>query len=188
MLRIEKQNAILAWDRTDAVLNQSGNGGIVLDIETTKPQISITTKKPQIAIDQSQSFAEAGIKSVRAFMQESVSFSRQVVSEGVARIVSDGNQWIDIHTGIDPIPDQAIYNAFEMFDKAFNYGAIPQSRPQIDVDLGTVDIQLKKGEVINRSAPRKVDMQYSPWRMDYYMKQYHSVSFSYENTKFNLSL
>lgn len=188
MLRIEKQNAILSWDKKDAKLEQSGNARMTLDIETSKPQISIRTRSPQILIDQTEPFAEAGIKSVRAFMQDSVAFARQKLSQGISRIVSDGNEWLDIHTGVDPIPDQAIYNAFEMFDKEFVFAMIPQSRPQIDVNLGEVDIQLNKGEVINRTLPQKIDMQYTPWQMAFFMKQYHSIHFTYENSKLDITL
>lgn len=187
-IRIESQAAQLTWDTQKAQLNQSGNGARALDIETKKPQIEINTTKPQLTIDQTQPFAEAGLKNIQDFMADAVSYARQVASQSVDRIVSQGNEMKEIHTGVDPIPDQAIYNAYDMFEKTFNFAMIPQSRPRIDVTRGNVDIQVNRGEVINRSAPKPVQMDYSPWQINYYMKQYESIRFSYEPSKFNTTV
>lgn len=182
-IRIESQAAQLTWDTQKAQLNQSGNGVQTLDIQTRKPQIEITTTRPQLTIDQTQPFAEAGLKNLRAFMSESVSYARQRVAQGIDRIVSQGNEMKEIHTGVDPIPVQAISNAYEMFEKTFNFAMIPQSRPKIDVTLGNVNIQFNRGEVTNRSASRRVQIDYTPWQINYHMKQYESIRFSYEPPK-----
>ncbi len=185
MIRVTQQPAILAWNTKQAALEQSGNGKNTLDIQTVKPQIQIRTTKPEIKIDQSQSFAEAGIKGFWDFMKDTEGFTQQMLQRGIDRIVSDGNEWLDIHTGRDPIPDQAVYNAFEMFDKQFNYGVIPTSRPKMDLQRGDVKIDYQKGKVVNNTVPTKIQMQYSPWRIDYYMKQYASIQFRYEPSTFS---
>ena len=178
-IQVSQTPAQMGWDVQKASLSQSGNGAWALDIEAQKPMLEITSKKPQILIDQRQPFAEAGLKNIQAFMEDATALSRQIWIQGIARIVSDGNTWINIHTGVDPIPDQAIYNAYEMFDKEFNYGTIPTSRPRIELDEGRINYRFIKGEVINRSTPVKVQMDYQPWRINYYMKQYNSIQFNY---------
>lgn len=187
-MRITQQPAILAWDTKQAVLEQNGNAKQSLDIQIEKPQIQLDIKEPELKIDQSEPFAEAGLKGVRALMQDSVAFARQKLSEGIGRIVSDGNEWINIHTGHDPIPDQAVHNAFEIFDKEFVFAMIPTSRPKIDVIPGEVNVDLKRGKVVNNTVPEKVDMQYKPWQLNYYMKQYQSIEIQFEPESFSASV
>ena len=186
-IQITTQPAILAWDTQKAMLSQSGNGAQTLDIQINKPLLEITSTRPQISIDQTQSFAEAGLKNIKAFMDESVKYGQQMVQQGTARIVDQGNSFIEIHTGVYPIPDQAIYNAYEMFDKEFNYGAIPQTRPTISLNPGQVTYNFKPGYVNNQSTARKVDMQYTPWQVSYHMKQYNSINFRYEPSQFKFN-
>lgn len=171
-LHIQSQRAQLSWTTQDAYLTQSGNGGQTLQLSSTKPQLEIQTKLPKVHIDQTQPFAEAGRKNIRAFMEDSVAYGRTVLSRGIDRIVSDGNAWIDIHTGVDPIPDQAEYNAYGQFEKDFTYGPMPSSRPQITLDEGRVTYHFQKGRVDNASQARRVAFEYHPWRVDYAMKQY----------------
>ena len=202
-IRIESQAAQLTWDTQKAQLNQSGNGIQTLDIQIRKPQIEINTTRPQLSIDQTQPFAEAGLKNLQAFMSDSVSYARQIVSQGIDRIVSQGNEMKEIHTGVDPIPDQAISTAKKVamvavvtlrrFARKISrekrvFAMVPQSRPQIDVTSGDVDIQFNPGEVANNSAPRRVQMDYTPWQINYYMKQYASIRFSYEPPTINTTV
>ncbi|MBM7561322.1 DUF6470 family protein [Fusibacter tunisiensis] len=183
-IKIESQSAQIGWDTKKAQLNQSGNNQQSLDIQTRKPKLEIRTTRPQMNIDQSQPFAEAGLKNIQAFMSDSVSYAKQVVSQGIDRIVSQGNEMKDIHTGVDPIPDQAIYNAYDLFEKTFNFALVPSSRPEINVTPGEVTTTLNPGEVINNTMPRRVQMDYTPWQISYYMKQYASIRFSFEPSKF----
>ena len=187
-IQITSQSAQITWDTQKARLEQSGNGARALNISTEKPLLEMRTELPKIQIDQTASFADVGLKNIQAFMDEAVSYGRQMVSAGVARIVDQGNAFVNIHTGADPIPDQAIYNAYEMFEKEFNYGAIPQSRPSISLNEGSVNTTFNPGRVNNNSAPRKVDMQYTPWQINYYMKQYNSINFRYEPSQLKISV
>lgn len=187
-IQIQTQPALIGWDVQKARLDQSGNGINILDLTIEKPLLEMRTELPKIQIDQSQSFTDAGLKSLKAMMDDSISYGRQIVSQGVARIVDQGNSFIEIHSGVDPIPDQAIFNAYEMFDKEFVYGAIPQTRPSISLRKGNVYTTFNSGKVNNQSTPRKVDMQYTPWQVSYHMKQYNSISFSMQESKFKFTV
>lgn len=174
-IQITTQPAILSWNSQNAQLSQSGNGMQTLELQVNKPQLEMETTQPKVLIDQSQPFAEAGLKNIKAFMDESISYGLQIVQQGIARIVDQGNSYIEIHSGVDPIPDQAISNAFDMFDKEFNYGAIPKSRPSIRLQEGRVNTSFVPGSVNNNSTQRKVELEYTPWQVNYFMKQYSSV-------------
>ncbi len=187
-IQISTQPSIIGWDVQKAKVEQSGNAPQLLQMDSSAPVLDIQTIKPQLIIDQTESFADAGRKNLRAFMNDSVAYGRQVVSEGVMRIVDQGNTLRDIHSGGDPIPDLAIYNAYEMFEVSFNYGAIPQSRPNININKGQVNINVTRGTVENSTVDQKVQMSYSDWKIDYYMKQYSSINFRYEEPKFKFSV
>ena len=187
-LQISSQPSVLAWNKQNASLEYLGNNVQSLDIRSTKPHLEIETTKPVVMIDQSQPFAEAGLKNIKAFMNDAISYSREVVSGGIDRIISQGNDFINIQSKYDPIPDHALYNAFEMFEKSFVYGAIPQSRPEISLQRGTINTNFIPGEVINNTVPQKAEFSYTPWQMDYYLKQYASISFRYEAPQIKLSV
>lgn len=187
-IQISTTPAVLDWNVSKANLSQSGNGALTLDLQIQKPLLEMQTTLPKVQIDQSQPFAEAGLKGIKAFMDEVVSIGRQIVSEGIERIVSQGNDFINIHTGVDPIPDQANYNAYDMFEKSFNYGVIPQSRPSISLQEGRVNTTFNPGSVNNQSAPRKVQMDYTPWQINYFMKQYNSITYSMQPSNFKFTV
>ncbi len=187
-IQISTQPSIIGWDVQKAKLDQSGNGARALVLESTAPLLEIETQQPKILIDQSQSFSEAGLKGLKSFMNDAASYGQQIVSQGIARIVDQGNAFIEIQSSYDPIPDQALNNAYDIFDKEFNYGAIPQSRPSITLDRGQVNFNFRPGDVNNQSTERKVEMNYTPWQVDYYVKQYNSINFRYEPSQFKFTV
>jgi hypothetical protein len=185
---ISTQPSILSWDVQKAKLDQNGNGVQTLDLQSVAPVLEIETQQPKILIDQSQSFSEAGLKGLKSFMNEASSYGLQIVSQGIARIVDQGNAYIEIQSGYNPFPDQAINNAYDMFDKEFNYGAIPQSRPTITLNRGQVAFNFRQGEIKNQSRDRKVEMNYTPWQINYYVKQYNDINFRYEPSQFKFTV
>ena len=187
-ISITSQPAILSWNTQNAVLEQSGNGAQTLALSVDKPLLEMQTKLPKVRIDQSAAFAEAGLKNIKAFMDDAISYGRQMVSQGTSRIVSQGNEFINIQSNYDPIPDQAISNAYEMFDKEFNYGAIPSTRPSVTLDEGKVNYQFRPGRVANSSVSQKVQMNYTPGQVSYFNAQYASISFRYEPSEFKYSV
>lgn len=187
-IQINTHPSILGWDVQKAKLEQSGNGVNVLSLESNNPVLEMETQHPKIQIDQSQSFEEAGLKGIKAFMDDAVSYGRQIVSQGVVRIVDQGNGYIEIQSGYDPIPDQAEYNAYGMFEKEFNYSAIPQSRPAISLNKGQVTYNFRPGNVSNHSTESKVEMNYTPWQVSFHMKQYNSINFRYEPSQFKFTV
>lgn len=187
-IQISTTMAVIDWNVSKANLSQIGNGAQILDLNIQKPLLEMQTNLPKVLIDQSQPFSEAGLKGIKAFMKDAVSLGRQIVSDGIERIVSQGNDFINIHTGVDPIPDQALYNAYDMFEKSFNYGVIPQSRPSVSLQEGRVNTTFNPGSVNNQSAPQKVQMDYTPWQINYFMKQYNSITYSMQPSNFKFTV
>ena len=168
-------------------LSQSGNNSRVLNTTSDLPKLQIQSSKANIEIDQSQCFAEAGLKNLKAMIEDSISYGMQMLNKGISRIVSDGNVWSNIQNGSDPIPDQAIYNAYEQFEKEFNYTAIPQSRPKITVAPGEINYQFRPGHINSNSNPRPVKMNYKPWKVQYAVKQYNRINIQYNKSNVSFS-
>ncbi|GAU75667.1 DUF6470 family protein [Fusibacter sp. 3D3] len=179
-IQITSQRAILDWNTHNAKVNISGNGAAhILKMSTTKPVVNLKTEKPQIQIDQSQCFAEAGLMSIPDLIADNAAYAQEKVSEGIARIVDQGNELAAIETGYDPIPDQAYSNAYDLFVHEFVYTTIPKSRPQIDFTRGTVDVQFQEGKVNNETQLKKLEVSYTPGKVERFMKQYQSISISF---------
>lgn len=182
---ISQQPIAMSVSTTPAKLSQSGNGAKTLNLSIQKPELEMQTKLPKVKIDQSQPFADAGLKNIKAFMDDNISFGKEIFAGGVSRIVSQGNELKDIQNDYDPIPDQAISNAYDMFDKEFNYGAVPSSRPTISLDEGNVKYSFKRGSVSNQSQQQKVQMSYTPYQVNYSISQYNSINFRYEKPNYD---
>lgn len=187
-ISISQQPLIMSISSSPAKLSQSGNAAKTLNLDIKEPLLEMQTELPKVTIDQSQSFAEAGLKKNRAFMEDNTSYSQGIISQGIDRIVSQGNEMINIHTGVDPIPEQAIYNAYDMFEKSFNYAAIPTSRPNIDLIRGSVNYNFNPGKVSNSSQQQKVEMTYTPYQVNFSVSQYNSLSFRYTEPKFDFMI
>lgn len=160
----------LGWHRTPAHTDMQGNGGWnLVNIRTEKPKLDMEHKLGQIHIDQSQCRAEAGLKGEVDFRVDNASYGQSVYAKGVARIVDDGNQFIEIQNGVDMIAEQADYNAFGMFEREFGYVAIPQSKPKITVDPATKNYRFTPGRVHIEDTGKKVQVSYTPGKFSYYI-------------------
>ncbi len=182
-IKIETQPIKLDVEVQKASLTQSDNGKRILNLSKELPKVEIETTAPRVEIDQSQCFAEAGLKKIKAFMNDAVAYGQQKFSEGIARIVDDGNTWAEIQNDYDPMSDQAVQNAYTIFEHEFNYGAIPTSRPSIELVRGTINYNYKPGSVNNNSLPSPVQFNYTPGRVSYNVKQYQSINFRFEKSK-----
>ncbi len=159
------------------------NPGYTLNMSVTQPQIRVESTLPKVTIDQSQCFAEAGLKGNVDLMAEMVSYSKSAMLSSIGRIVDQGNQLANIPNASGAIADQAYYNAFEQFEKEFAMGTIPRSRPKINVIEGQVDIQVTKGQVTNNTVPQKTDIQYRHGAIEVYLKQRPSIETRFVDLK-----
>jgi len=159
-----------------------GNGAKPLNVESQIARLDMESTKPQVQIDQTECFAEAGLKNIKAFMDDAVAYGQQKFSEGVSRIVSDGDSMAAIESGYDPIADQAFQNAYAMFDHEFNYDAIPKSKPRIDVSPGNVNYNYTPAQVQNNTVAQPIENSYTPGKVEIAVKEYGKVDISYDKS------
>lgn len=169
-------------NRTPARLEVQ-NPGYTLDMSVTQAKLKVESTLPKISIDQSQCFAEAGLKGNADLAAEMVNLSRSAMISSIGRIVDQGNEMANLPNAVNAISDQAYYNAFEQFDKEFNMDTIPKSRPKIEVTLGQLDIKVTEGQVTNNTVPKAVNMQYVKGAIEIYLKQRGSLELNFVDTK-----
>lgn len=146
--------------------------------------MSISTEMPRVLIDQYQCFAEAGLKNNRDLMREGTQRGYRQVMKYIGQTARDGYALAAIEQGGNPIADIAVREAYPQ--KEFNIAFIPQSRPEIKV-VGSVSTSCdKNGEGVNNGvkgnyAPGFANSDFTPAKVNIYVKQYPSVDIKYEN-------
>lgn len=147
-------------------------------IRQIKPEMIVDRELPKVLIDQSQPFAEAGRKPWSQVAEEYAQMGRQQALEGIARIVDDGNRMAMIQRRMpDAISEIALKNSTPK-QHEFNFAMIPTSRPKIEI-TGHLNINWQLGGVEYSYTPRKPEGDYSPGKVDIYMKQYPKTEIRY---------
>ncbi|WP_129597504.1 DUF6470 family protein [Anaerophilus nitritogenes] len=182
--RIETQPALIGIQTTNAKLDiEQPKADMNMNIE--HPKIEMHTEHVKVQIDQYPCFAEAGLKNYRDLTKDNIEFAKQKMSETIDRIARQGNEMMNIHENENALADQAIENAYLIFQKEWNIGFIPTSRPSIDFKGGTVDIQVKEGKVNMDVKVNKPIVDYTPGKVDIYLRQKNSIHIEYIKEKFN---
>ena len=183
-LRITTTPALIGIDRTPGGFDmRQPKADMELNIE--HPKVEIRTEHGQVRIDQSQCFSEAGLKSFSELTADNAAFARQKVMQTIEKIGRQGDELMAIEAKYDPIPGQAEENAFTWDDVVFNFDLIPKSRPKVDFVGGTVDIQVKEGRVNLQVQVNKPIINYTPTKLDIYLRQKNSINIEYVGSKFN---
>ena len=184
-LRITTTPALIGIDRTPRKLEiQQPKADMALNIEQAR--VEINTEPGQVQIDQSQCFAEAGLKDIFELTRDNADFARQKAMEGIARIVRQGNDLANIHLGGNPIADQAEENSVFWANREFNFDLIPKSRPKIDFTGGTVDIQVVEGKVNPQVKVNKPVINFTPGNVGIYLRQKNSIEIEYVGNKLDV--
>ncbi|WZL73737.1 DUF6470 family protein [Clostridiaceae bacterium 35-E11] len=150
------------------------------------PKVQIHSEQAKVAIDQSQCFAESGLKSVFQLGKEWAAQGIQQAFQGIGRIAAQGDELAAIETGGNPISKQALENAFLMYEKNFNIGLMPKSRPKIEFTGGTVDIKVIPGEIRQNVKINKPQIQYTRGNVEVYLKQKNSIKIEYVGRRLNV--
>lgn len=180
MLQITTQPLILGMQSSNARLEYTQPKG-EWQMRTIKPKMEIRQGLPQVIIDQSQSFAEAGLKSLPMIMQEYADMGRQYVLEGIARRAQEGDMMARPPYGDAVAQISASRINLERAD--FNVQFIPQSRPEIDFTGLDFEINWDIGGSERTFYPKKPELQYIAGSLDVYVQQYNEVRFEYIDTR-----
>lgn len=184
MLKISTTPALIGINRTPGKLEIQQPGPDV-NMNTQHPKVEIDSELPKVQIDQYQSFADAGLKNFLDLTREAAQLGKQAAMRGIERRVRQGNELADIQNGFGAIPRQAQENAFELFNKEFNIGTVPKSRPKIDLIEGKVNIQVHEGKVNMDVKVNRPTIDYTRGKVDIYLRQKNSIEIQYIGSKFD---
>jgi hypothetical protein len=174
-IRIEQQSALLG------LTTHAGNMEIrqpqaSMEMRTTPLKIEIQSPQGELRIDQSRAWDALGIGSRTTFLNRIYSESKQIVLQGIARIVENGNRMAAIHNGSDAIADIAAEQAFA--SGGINYlGEASYDNVDIEYTPHKPIFQVDPGSVQIRITPNKPEIQYHPGKVDVYMARYPSLKF-----------
>ncbi|WP_432407093.1 DUF6470 family protein [Wukongibacter sp. M2B1] len=158
------------------------------NMEIKDPKIDMEITQAKVMIDQTRPFSEAGLKKIDEFNRMNTEKARQACLQGIGKIVRQGNELARIDTGVNPIPSQAKYNAFDQDIKEFNIGFIPKSRPEITLNEGRVEINLQEGYVNIENRPRDVYLDVNRANVEVYIRQKPFIDIEYIGNNLDMSI
>lgn len=184
-IQIRTTNAQIGIQTTNAKLEIQQPKADV-QMKTQHARVEIESEQAKVQIDQSACFAEAGLKNYLELTKHNASFAKQRAQQGIARIVRQGNEFINIQNKTDAVARQAEENAFQLFEKDFNVGLMPKSRPKISFTEGKANIKPIMGKVEINVNVNKPIVNYRKGNVEVYLKQKNSINIEYTGKEFNL--
>lgn len=178
MLKISTTPALIGIN-TSAAKTEIQQPKPDVSMHTEHPKLEIKNELPKVLIDQYECFAEAGLKNFIDLTRETAQLSKKAAMQGIERRVNQGNQMRDIHKKINPIAQQAVYNAFEQFKKEFSLGTVPKSRPKIELKEGKPQIKVREGRVDFDVKVNRPIINYSSGNVEIYLRQKNSIDIEY---------
>ena len=90
-IQIQTTSALIGLNRTPPK-QEIHQDSEVLNIQTTQAKVEITNTFAKVEIDQTQPFAEAGLKGIKPFLDELVSLGKQKALSYTSKTVDQGTQ------------------------------------------------------------------------------------------------
>ncbi len=149
------------------------------DIRQPRADMNIVSILPKVYIDQSECFAEVGLKTVLRLANDFYDESLEAGLDAIGKMVEEGERLMGIENGGDPIVEIAEETMYEdMWE--INVDCAPKSRPKIDVREGRADIDItpvppKIGWKVNPKAKINATRH----KVDIYMDVWPDIKFEY---------
>lgn len=143
-----------------------------LSIEQPKAEMNMQTKKPVLHIDQSEAWAEAGIKSTERQIQDQAEEGYRAFLEGIERRAMQGTSLMQIEHEGNPIVQQAEMNAYKEL-KQIGLTNIPGPfSVQFQYDRGALEINVHPQKPIVHADIKQPTSTFTRGHVDVYMDQY----------------
>jgi hypothetical protein len=172
-VQLNIQNAKIGFQTTPGswdIRQPSGE----LEMHTTPLKIEMRSPGGELSIDQSEAWDALGQGSHTTWLNRIYTESKNIVLQGIARIVENGNRMAQIQNNIDPIPEMAAEQAFEPI--AINYlGETSYNNVHIDYRPRPVEYNVTPASLDIRYTPRLPTTQYTPGKFEIYNIQYPKV-------------
>ncbi|WP_106496668.1 DUF6470 family protein [Lentibacillus sp. Marseille-P4043] len=150
-----------------------------LSIEQPKADLTMKTKPAKLNIDQTQAWEDMNRMHVSKLIKKFANEGQQALLEGIGRRAEQGAQLMKIENKGNPIPQQAIANAFDGM-KTLGIKFIPsQFSVHLDYQPAEVDIDVKPNKPIIDAKINKPTHQYERGSVNINMKQYQNLDIDF---------
>ncbi|MEH7342625.1 DUF6470 family protein [Bacillus sp. JJ1532] len=142
-------------------------------------QIDYQQRDTTIQIDQSEAFADAGLKPISRHIREWAEKGKQQALKATATIAQQGDQMMKIEQGGLVIPQIAKTNSEDPI-REFNIGFMPSSASKVRIHYssGKFQMDVKQQKPIIKIKPNQPVINVNPGKTNIYLKQKSSISFS----------
>ncbi|WP_430790961.1 DUF6470 family protein [Virgibacillus flavescens] len=152
-----------------------------LSIQQPKAEMTMKTTPSKLQIDQTRAWEDMNILHVFKSIEKFANEGMQGAKEGTARRVQQGDSLMRIENKGNPIPGQAVQNAFDQM-KQIGIKFIPSmSAVKINYQPSDVTINVKANKPIIEAQANRPDIQYSPGEVNIGIKNYQSLEIDFEN-------
>lgn len=149
-----------------------------MEITIDKLDLGAHTEPLQVHIDQSECWAERGLKPFQMLNKELAQRSYQDGIEDIGKIAEDGDRMAAIENGGNPIADIAAEITNPPPDE-YNIAMIPTSRPKIEFTGGVVHFNVKPAKVNIDTHPNKPIIEATSPEVNISMKVWPQVIIEY---------
>lgn len=179
-LRITQQYARIGVNTTPVSMNfQSSRAKI--ESTTVPAQLEIESPRPVLHIDQSQCFADAGLKSPSCFTAERAAEGHQGIMEAIERISAKGDQLAKIKGA--SVADIALQRTTETH--VYDVKAIPQQPPEIRCEVYPVKFDYQPAQIERTVTPASIDTAITPGRVDIYLLQQNHLEINWRGNNYD---
>lgn len=130
--------------RSERAVFQVAQDKTELDMQVTQPAIEMEGDFPRVEIDQTGSFASAGLKKPIPLYMDFVSKCKQEGLAVIGKIAGEGREFLEIQKTDRVIQDQS--RRIWQTDLRLTVAAMPSVRPEIRAVLGDVQCEVKPGD------------------------------------------
>lgn len=150
-----------------------------VDIRQSRADMKIDTTLPKVHIDQSQCFAELGLKSPLRLADDFYEESLEAGLDNIGKMAQEGERLMRIEDGGDPIVEIAQEAMYDDICE-INVDCAPKSRPKIEVREGRADVEVTpRPPAINWEVYPKANIVASRYKVDIYMAVWPNIKFEY---------
>jgi len=133
-----------------------------MQIEQPQAELKIKQHSGHLTIDQTQAWEELGLKRMKSFTRDNTQKAYRKASEAISKIITDGNEMLNFHNGVNAYAEQARRHANPPpAELQIAYIPSPFS-VKTDYQRGKVDINVQTRQPIINTQTFKPSISYQP--------------------------
>lgn len=162
-----------------------------LELKQKHAKVNIETELPKVLIDQREAFASAGLKNVFEMTREAAQRGVETALQYTGQVAGDGDIMAAIEDGYDAIAQISERNFIQVSE--WNIDFIPKTGPKFEV-TGSLDIEAERNwEGANNGVegefiPQNLSVNYTPYQVRIFLRQYASINISYTDSKVDVKV